>query len=701
MYYTPIEVVEYILDQVNFKGDQILGKNILDTSCGSGAFLVSACRRQIETYLEYFKAQGKSKGDLSIEEIRQILNNVKQNIFGLELNPFACYLAETNLLIQVLDLIRLAREKGGDVTLDRFSIFNTDTLRNEPETRDLLRGIPFPAEEIEPAEQLKSRLGLFENGFDFVVGNPPYVRADEGQEGLLTYRNEIKTEHPLESIRELLEMKWDLFVPFVGLAVYLLRRETGKLAMITSNAIEQVGYAAKLRSLMISRTVQEVSFFPHVRLFDDAEVENTVVILENHSCHADGLVLRRWHDEDAIVYREERLSQSTFLESCFRQNISIETFTDTTALQQICYLSVGMAAQSDEKRFPGKFTKDALLSEIRDNEHPVAYIEGDSISPFELKSIKFLEYGDGLRAPSEIRRPTFPELYNRPKIMRGRTSHAWLDRGTLDGQGWIYSNHSIMLFVLWNDLHGVENKSIKNEIRDVGVERADLEVLSRNFSSEYLLAVFNNPKAIAILRSLMTSSRQGELQPDDFRKLPIPNANSSEQLAISEIVSALLNLGDQFLSLRSRGWHIKTTERRVVAPAVLEKYSVIRGTDLAIAKVAWGLVITESTAFPKRIRRRENKFFQGRVLVANISNDLDESALMWLERQFATIPTTTSFQAAEADNLKIPSTPDEAVKAFDLLIEGENRVLKMVDEFNQLRGDVDDLVEKLYTSRLI
>ena len=154
MYYTPIEVVEYILDQVNFKGDQILGKNILDTSCGSGAFLVSACRRQIETYLEYFKAQGKSKGDLSIEEIRQILNNVKQNIFGLELNPFACYLAETNLLIQVLDLIRLAREKGGDVTLDRFSIFNTDTLRNEPETRDLLRGIPFPAEEIEPAEQL-------------------------------------------------------------------------------------------------------------------------------------------------------------------------------------------------------------------------------------------------------------------------------------------------------------------------------------------------------------------------------------------------------------------------------------------------------------------------------------------------------------------------------------------------------------------
>ncbi len=53
MYYTPIEVVEYVLNHVGYEGAEILGRNLLDPSCGSGAFLVSACRRQIETFLNY------------------------------------------------------------------------------------------------------------------------------------------------------------------------------------------------------------------------------------------------------------------------------------------------------------------------------------------------------------------------------------------------------------------------------------------------------------------------------------------------------------------------------------------------------------------------------------------------------------------------------------------------------------------------
>ena len=39
---------------------------------------------------------------------RQIIDRVRDNIYGFDLNPFACYLAEVNLLIQVLDLVKLA-----------------------------------------------------------------------------------------------------------------------------------------------------------------------------------------------------------------------------------------------------------------------------------------------------------------------------------------------------------------------------------------------------------------------------------------------------------------------------------------------------------------------------------------------------------------------------------------------------------------
>jgi len=703
MYYTPIEVVEYILNRVGYSGAEVLGQNLLDPSCGSGAFLVSACRRQIEVQLDYYKTHyKKSKKDLTVEEIRQILKSVKDSIFGLELNPFACYLAETNLLIQVLDLIKLAREKGGDVTLDRFNIFNTDTLRYEPETRDRLQGMPFPADELDTAEQIKGGLAKFEEGFDFVIGNPPYVRADEGAEGLLAYREEIKKEHPLESVRVQLERKWDLMVPFIALGVYLLREETGKLGMITSNAIEQVPYASRLRHSILDKCrIDEISFFPQMKLFEDAAVANTVLILTKTSASETDLTLRRWHSENVDnVTKSESLSQIELGEKIFRQTIQTDYFSDTTLLQDICYISVGMAAQADEKRFKGKFTKDDLLSEVQDKFHPVTYIEGDSLSPYELKKIHFMEYGEGLRAPSEIRRPTFPELYDRAKLMRGRTSHAWLDNGTLLEQGWVYANHSVMIFLKWIDLQEVENKSIKNEIRSLKQTREYLETTSNNFALEYLLAICNSPIAINHLQSIMSSSRESELQPDDFRKLPIPNANAAEQFAITEKVARLLQLGEEFLALRRANWQIKTTENTINAPALLAKYPSIRKNPLALAKVAWQMAIVEPTAFPFELRRRENIFLRGRNQTAvEFPAETDEEALIWIEKQFKQFPVDMSFQAAEAENMTLPATPAEAIKALKLLHAEEQTISDKIAEFNQLKSEVDGLIKNLYEQR--
>jgi hypothetical protein len=38
---------------------------------------------------------------------------------------------------------------------------------------------------------------------------------------LLRYRHEVKEEHPIAEVRDVLKLKWDLFVPFVSLAVRL------------------------------------------------------------------------------------------------------------------------------------------------------------------------------------------------------------------------------------------------------------------------------------------------------------------------------------------------------------------------------------------------------------------------------------------------------------------------------------------------
>jgi hypothetical protein len=217
LYYTPQAVVEYMLDRVGFAGPNVLGKRLLDLASGSGSFLVSAARRIVEAYRHYHG------GTIPPDQAQIVVDAIRDKLFGLDINPFSCYLAETNLLIQILDLVKAALSDQRDLQVERFHIYNTDTLRYEEDTLLCLKSsFEFRTDRLPVEERVKANLGEFKPGFDYIVGNPPYVRADEGPE-LLDYRREIKDEHPIPEVQEVLERKWDLFVPFVALAHHLVR----------------------------------------------------------------------------------------------------------------------------------------------------------------------------------------------------------------------------------------------------------------------------------------------------------------------------------------------------------------------------------------------------------------------------------------------------------------------------------------------
>ena len=187
MYYTPHPVVAFILDRVGWLGSETVGSHLLDPACGSGAFLVEAARRAVEAHRAQARADGHE--DIPPDRIQGILNSLRDGLVGFDLNPFACALAEINLLVQLLDLIVRARESGYPVHIDRFRIYTTDSLQVMPAIRaELEAGLdPSEAGELPDEEQAKSRLGLYRQGFDVVVGNPPYVRADLQAGGYLEY----------------------------------------------------------------------------------------------------------------------------------------------------------------------------------------------------------------------------------------------------------------------------------------------------------------------------------------------------------------------------------------------------------------------------------------------------------------------------------------------------------------------------------
>ena len=95
---------------------------------------------------------------------------------------------------------------------------------------------------------------------------------------------------------------------------------------------------------------------------------------------------------------------------------------------------------------------------------------------------------------------------------------------------------------------GVRNNSLKKAARYRGEEpsrpdlpwREDLEKTSRRFALKYLLGVVNSTVAHDFLRANRRSNT--DLYPDDWKKLPIPDVDSTVQAPLIKLVDHILDV---------------------------------------------------------------------------------------------------------------------------------------------------------------
>lgn len=170
-YYTPPAIVRYILDEVGYREENGIAspnRRLIDPACGSGTFLVEAAQRLVAAY--------RKAGEQTHDPL-EVLKRVRNNLVGFDLNPFACYLAEVNLLIQTLDLVKDACDATGKPPrLEPFHIYNVDALARPDHTYYGATFSTLLADELQEVDAIKSRAPEtpYANGFAFVVANPPY-----------------------------------------------------------------------------------------------------------------------------------------------------------------------------------------------------------------------------------------------------------------------------------------------------------------------------------------------------------------------------------------------------------------------------------------------------------------------------------------------------------------------------------------------
>ena len=121
-HYTPRslteEIVKHTLDPLVYEGpsegrpesewslrppEEILALNICDPACGSGAFLVQACRYLADAIVESKRTIESSTGSISEIEILDARRQVAERcLHGVDINPMACEMAKLSLWLVTL-----------------------------------------------------------------------------------------------------------------------------------------------------------------------------------------------------------------------------------------------------------------------------------------------------------------------------------------------------------------------------------------------------------------------------------------------------------------------------------------------------------------------------------------------------------------------------------------------------------------------
>ncbi len=239
-FYTPIPVINYILDVTGYSQENSIENNrFIDISCGSGSFIIRAIEILIFRFKYLYNLERLS--DLTLENAISIIMKIKENIYGVDINPIACVLCQISIHFALFEIYKIIKEYDSTYKLPNFNIYNENALNF-----------------------------INDKNFDFVVGNPPYlfIRNIPKEHRNIIEKSKLKTIHG----------QYDYYQIFLEKGINLLK-EGGKLGYIIPDSILALSNRSIIREYIYNMTKIKEIYYTGPK-FDDPIVSNIILILQ-------------------------------------------------------------------------------------------------------------------------------------------------------------------------------------------------------------------------------------------------------------------------------------------------------------------------------------------------------------------------------------------------------------------------------------
>jgi len=285
--YTPDFIVCKILDDIGFNSPAILGKTIIDPACGDGRFFEEAVKRIIKFSPE-----------------KDLKNNL-QCVYGWDIDAEAIKKCIDNLNNLIID-------KNIDI---QWNISVANSIQK------------YKKQNLFAVNDCQK--------FDFIVGNPPYIRIQHLD---LEQRTYIQNNYEFCK-----SGSTDIYIAFYELCLNLLS-ENGICGLITPNTFLFTETARALRQhFAANKNLLQITNYGDIQLFDDATTYSAITIFNqntNENFNFQKAIDEKNFEEKIIGFTELK---EPFWQLSTEKSIAIKG----EKLKDICNIHVGITTLCD------------------------------------------------------------------------------------------------------------------------------------------------------------------------------------------------------------------------------------------------------------------------------------------------------------------------------------------------------------------